>query len=151
MILLSLASLSIGGWLTLAGGNDAAPDLCLEWRRDPGLPLRGAGHESVEFEVRIRNLGRGGAFAVILAAAAGDRSLGQPSRIEPGPAAGAYIDRSVRLRLPPDLDQLCLTARLQTLQIDDPRDPRQADNRICRRIDSIPVPSAAIRRPPPQR
>lgn len=129
-----LAALAAAAWLFLADCSRPAPDLCVEWKGVNRLPIHGTQGEIVELHLRIHNIGSADAFALVLLASF--EAPGLPARIEPGPAAGHFIDRSLELEPSPTIEEVCLFARLQTLQRDDPRDPRPADNRICRRLEA---------------
>jgi hypothetical protein len=122
-----------------------APDLHLEWvaengdkerpRNDlgPTPPIEGHAGQTVRLKYRIRNVGSTDAFAVIVRVQTGLGNGERPMRIQPGPAAGKAIERTIDVALAVGLAEVCVGAVLQTIRADDPRDPFTEDNRICRR------------------
>jgi len=122
---------------------DAPPDLRLEWLiggrpTTTAEPVSGRAGETLRLPYQLRNVGGSRAFAVEITAYTTLGSLGRPERVEPGPRAGEEMPRWLDLPLARGMRQVCLVARLQTLNEDDPRDPNPADNRLCRtvRVDS---------------
>lgn len=117
------------------------PDLRLEWRVDGASDsaaapaVRGREGETVEVSYRLRNVGGSDAFAVVLEARTALGPVGRPVRLQPGPAAGAAADRTHRLAIAAGMRELCIDARLQTLEPDHPGDPSNHDNRICRPVE----------------
>lgn len=123
-------------------GADSPPDLRLEWLIDgaaangPAPALRGRAGETIEIPYRLRNVGGADAFAVVLEARTALGRAGRPVRLQPGPAAGAADDRTLRLAVAAGMRELCIDARLQTLEPDQPVDPNRHDNRICRPVEA---------------
>jgi hypothetical protein len=119
------------------------PDLRLEWLAG-GAPVTGAtaavrarAGETVTVPYRLRNVGGSDAFTAILEARTALGRTGPPERLQPGPAAGSASDRSLTLAVADGMRELCLDARLQTLEPQDPGDPNPRDNRICRPVEVV--------------
>ena len=117
----------------------APPDLFLEWLVDgraviDSPDLTGRAGETVRIEYRIRNIGGTAAFAVIGQAQTALGRVGAPIRIQPGPDAGAHIDRHLDLPLARGMREICIDVQLQTLAADDPKDPDTDNNRRCRHV-----------------
>lgn len=118
------------------------PDLRLEWA--PGgpaasaEPLRGRPGETVRVDYRLRNVGGSDAFVAVVEARTALGPVGGPQRLQPGPAAGATIERRLSLALATGMRELCVDARLQTVEPEEPGDPNQRDNRICREVEIEP-------------
>jgi hypothetical protein len=129
-----------------------APDLRLEWIIGDGdkdhpqnatapapiAPIEGRAGETVRLKYRIRNVGSTDAFAVVVRVQTGLGTTARPIRIQPGPSAGSAIERTVDVALAVGLAEVCVGASLQTIRLDDPRDPFTEDNRICRRATVRP-------------
>lgn len=128
-----------------------APDLRLEWieadgdkerpqnELTPPTPIEGHAGETVRLKYRIRNVGSTDAFAVIVRVQTGLGATERPIRVQPGPSAGRAIERTVDVALAVGLAEICIGASLQTVRVDDPRDPFTEDNRICRRATVRPA------------
>lgn len=137
-----LVGLAPGRPAPAADDVDTAPaDLRLEWlvagRPAAGEagPIRGREGETVTVPYRLRNVGGADAFAVILEARTALGRSGAPERLQPGPAAGAKTDRTLRVAVATGMRELCIDARLQTVEAGGGGDPNRDDNRICRRIE----------------
>lgn len=125
---------------------DAPPDLRLEWLvhghpTTTAGPVSGRAGVTLRLAYQLRNVGGSQAFAVEISAYTTLGSLGEPQRVEPGPRAGEEMPRWLDLPLARGMREVCLIARLQTLNEDDPRDPNPADNRLCRSVRVDPDPS----------
>lgn len=133
-----------------------APDLRLEWIGDrPAQPPPAAGEstkptiemspidgragETIRLKYRIRNVGASDAFAVLIKVQSGLGVRARTTRISPGPTAGKALERTLDLPLAVGLVEVCISAVLQTVRSDDPRDPFTEDNRICRRAHVRPA------------
>jgi hypothetical protein len=118
------------------------PDLRLEWLVEGKAvtagapPVRAREGETVEIPYRLRNVGGADAFAAVLEARTALGPVGKPVRVQPGPAAGVAADRTLRLAVAAGMRELCIDARLQTLEPDQPGDPNGHDNRICRPVEA---------------
>jgi hypothetical protein len=88
----------------------------------------------VEVDYLLRNVGGAAAWAVLVSAATTLGPVGTPARLQPGPGAGEGVRRRLALALAEGQREVCVEARLQTLNADDPGDPEPADNRRCRAI-----------------
>jgi hypothetical protein len=123
-------------------GAESPPDLRLEWLVDgeavtAGAPsVRGREGATVEIPYRLRNVGGADAFAAVLEARTALGPAGRAVRLQPGPAAGAAVERVLRLAVAAGMRELCIDARLQTLEPDQPHDPNRHDNRICRPVEA---------------
>lgn len=116
------------------------PDLRLEWSsggHDPGAAeaVRGRRGETLRIPYRLRNVGGSDAFAVVVEAHTALGPVADRERLQPGPAAGAAIDRILSLALATGMRELCIDARLQTMEPEDAGDPNPQDNRICRKVE----------------
>ena len=152
-VLLTLAGVTAGPRNVAAQSlpTTTAPDLHLEWvaedadkerpRNDlvPTPPIEGHAGQTVRLKYRIRNVGSTDAFAVIVRVQTGLGNGERPMRIQPGPAAGKAIERTIDVALAVGLAEVCVGAVLQTIRADDPRDPFTEDNRICRRATVRPA------------
>lgn len=127
----------------LADGEPAPPDLRLEWQDRgrgaslEGAPVHGPAGETISIPYRLRNVGGSEAFAVILDARTALGAVGRAIRLQPGPAAGDAVDRTLKLPLARGMRELCIDARLQTLDPGLPTDPHPEDNRICRKVEIV--------------
>ena len=118
---------------TAAGGTKAPADLRLQWA-DNGSALDGKAGDTIDVRFALRNVGGSDAFAVILKTHTTLGPYGQSARLQPGPRAGESLDRRVSLPLATGMKELCVEASLQTVALDEPRDPNLGDNRICRAV-----------------
>lgn len=118
---------------------EAPPNLRLEWLEDgrpttETEPIGGETGETLRLPYQVRNIGGNRAYAVLLKAYTTLGPLGKPERLQPGPRAGEELLRWVDLPVSRGTREICLEARLQTLDADDPQDPDPSDNRLCRRV-----------------
>lgn len=126
---------------TASAASARPPDLRLEWSvagRVTGAtaePVRGRRGETVDVSYRLRNVGGTDAFAAILEARTALGPAADRERLQPGPAAGAAIDRTLALALATGMRELCIDARLQTVEPEDAGDANPRDNRICRKVE----------------
>lgn len=106
------------------------PDLRVAWS-DGAKELEGEAGITVPIGYAIRNVGGRDAFAVVVRVFT---ALGPvaPIRLQPGPAAGAALERQGTVSLAIGMRELCIDVTLQNVNIEDPPDPNLADNRICR-------------------
>jgi hypothetical protein len=116
-----------------SGPPDPSADLRLEWR-DPASAVDGVAGSTVELPYRLRNVGGRDAFAVVLKTHTSLGAPQQPERVQPGPKAGATMERTISLPLATGMREVCVEAMLQTLAADEPTDPTLKDNRICRPV-----------------
>ena len=114
-------------------GAENAPDLLLRWMAPAG-PVRGVAGTAVELHYELTNAGGGVAFAVIVRAQTTVGEIGQPARLQPGPAAGAAIRRKVAFSLVRGMREICVDAVLQNRGGEDPPETNVANNRVCRAI-----------------
>jgi hypothetical protein len=121
-----------------AGG---APDLALRWTGG-GAAVRGAHGTTADLRFELANAGTAPAFAVIVKAQTTVGPVGQPVRLQPGPAAGATMQRSVTFALVRGMREICIDAVLQRRGDGDPPDPNPENNRICRAIAVDPQPTS---------
>jgi hypothetical protein len=133
--------------LTVTSLAEAPADLRLQWMTLPATPLRGAAGETVEIRYSLRNVGGTAAFAAIVKAQTSLGALGQPVRVQPGPGAGASVDRKLSVALANGMRELCLDALLQQKSETDPPDPNLKDNRICRTVEIVTPPTARASEP----
>jgi hypothetical protein len=118
-----------------------APDLLLRWTT-PGGPVRGVAGTAVELHYELTNAGGDPAFAVIVRAQTTIGEIGQPARLQPGPAAGAAIRRKVAFSLVRGMREICVDAVLQNRGGEDPPETNIANNRVCRAI-TVESPSSS--------
>jgi hypothetical protein len=129
-VILSLAAATL-----LAG--DAAPDLRLRWK-EPSVPIHGRTGTKVDLAYELTNIGASGAFAVIVKAQTSLGPIGAPARIQPGPDAGATLQRKVSFVLARGMREICVDAVLQLRSGSDPPEPNLANNRVCRPLTVDP-------------
>lgn len=138
----ALAAGAVAPARAAAAGAGSPPDLRLEWlvggapATSGAPPVRAREGETVEIPYRLRNVGGADAFAAVLEARTALGPAGRPVRLQPGPAAGAAADRTLRLAVAAGMRELCIDVRLQTLEPDQPGDPNGHDNRICRPVEA---------------
>lgn len=128
----------------------APPDLHLEWL-EGGVPTRdapgldGETGQTLTLRYQVRNVGGSDAFALVLTESTSLGRLSGPSRVQPGPAAGAALARTLRLALAPGIREVCVQATLQTERLADPEDPNPENNVLCRRVRVRPAKSVEDR------
>jgi hypothetical protein len=132
------------GWLALSSlgvipveAADAPPDLRLRWI-PAASPVRGSVGETAELQYELSNAGGSPAFAVIVRVQTTVGPVGQPVRLQPGPAAGASMSRKVTLALVQGMREICIDAALQNRGGSDPPEANLENNRICRAISIAP-------------
>ncbi|MEM7049954.1 MAG: hypothetical protein AAF604_09845 [Acidobacteriota bacterium] len=124
--------------VAIADGNPP-PDLRLEWRlgdrtsrRAPAV--QGRPGEVVTLPYVLRNVGGQAAHGVVIEAFTQLGPVGASKRLRPGPRPGQEVARRLDLPLARGVREVCIVVRLQTLEIEDPRDPHPDDNRLCRPV-----------------
>jgi|GEM_PF-5339133 len=115
------------------------PDLRLEWLIDgrrgrTADAVRGSAGEVVRLDFVLFNVGGSPAFAALLSATTTLGPLPASQRLQPGPAPGQSVRRSLRLPLAAGVRQVCVQVRLQTAHAADPGDPNPDDNLLCRDV-----------------
>jgi len=131
----------LGTWICSETAAEAPPpDLYLEWivggrAVSDGPPLEGFAGQTVVLDYRIGNAGGRDAFAVIISAHTALGRVAPPNRVQPGPKAGARLDRTLTVALAEGMRELCLEIQLQNLSAEDPGDPEPKNNRRCRRVE----------------
>lgn len=121
----------------------APPDIRLEWVGGAAAVDAEAG-ATVELRYLVRNTGGSEAFAVVLRSFSSLGPLGDPVRIQPGPAAGASVGRKLSFAAAGGIREVCVEASLQNRNRDDPLDPTPSDNRICRVVRVKPRQTASL-------
>lgn len=116
---------------------EAPPDLRLRWK-DSSSPVRGPAGAKIDLAYELTNIGGSPAFAVIVKAHTTVGPIGTPSRIQPGPAAGATMRKKVSFPLVRGMREICVDAVLQHRASSDPPEPNLENNRICRAISVDP-------------
>lgn len=117
---------------------DTAPaDLRLQWIGPP-TAVRGSAGQTVDLRFEIRNVGGRDAFATIVKAHTTLGPLNSPQRVQPGPRAGASVERKLAVPLASGMREICVEASLQHRTDGDPPDPSPKDNRICRAVNVAP-------------
>jgi hypothetical protein len=109
------------------------PDLHLLWST-AGASVSGAAGSSASLEYELTNIGGSPAFAVILKAHTTVGPVGPPLRLQPGPAAGASVQRKVTFALVRGMREICVDATLQTRGEREPPEANLQNNRICRAV-----------------
>lgn len=123
----------IASFAASAARAESPPDLRLEWIGGPTL-VRGTTGDTVDLRYRIRNLGGRDAFASVLKTLSSLGAVGEPLRIQPGPAAGRHLDGPLKIVLATGMRELCIEILLQNRTREDPADPTPGDNRACRPV-----------------
>jgi hypothetical protein len=118
--------------LLSAATTPPPPDLRVAWS-DGGKDLEGDAGATVPIGYVIRNVGGRDAFAVVIRITT---ALGPvaPVRLQPGPNAGASVERQGSVSLAVGMRELCVDVTLQNVALEDPPDPNLADNRVCRAV-----------------
>ena len=117
--------------------GDPPPDLRLRWK-EPAAPVQGRAGAKVDLAYELTNIRGSPAFAVIVKAQTTVGPIGTAARIQPGPAAGAAMQRKVSFALVRGMREVCVDAVLQHRGGGDPPDPNPQNNRICRPITIVP-------------
>jgi hypothetical protein len=130
LLLLVLAAMPIRA-------GDAPADLRLQWVGPPAA-VRGPAGSTMELRFQIRNVGGKDAFATIVKAHTTLGPLNAPARVQPGPRAGALVERKLAVALADGMREICVEASLQNRSDGDPPDPNPVDNRICRPVNVAP-------------
>src|SRR5687767_4585935 len=99
--------------VSLSTAADTPPDLRLRWTT-AGASVAGAAGTTADLQYELTNVGGSAAFAVILKAQTTVGASGQPVRLQPGPAAGASMQRKVSFALVRGMREICVDAVLQT-------------------------------------
>lgn len=119
--------------VSLSVAADTPPDLHLQWSKT-GSSVSGAAGSSAHLEYELTNVGGSGAFAVILNVYTTVGRVGPPLRLQPGPAAGASVQRKVSFALVRGMREICVDATLQTRGEREPLETNLQNNRICRAV-----------------
>ncbi len=117
--------------LALLLATASPPDVRLDWINAADV-ITGEAGKTIEMRYDVRNVGGSPAFAVVLRNVTSLGPLGEPVRVQPGPEAGAKMQRKLSFALAPGMRELCVEATLQNRNLDDPLDPTPSNNRICR-------------------
>lgn len=119
--------------LSFSVAADPPPDLRLQWTT-AGTPVSGVAGSSAELDYELTNVGGSRAFAVILNVHTTVGRVGPPLRLQPGPAAGASVQRRVSFALVRGMREICVDATLQTRGEREPLEANLQNNRICRAV-----------------
>lgn len=123
--------------VSLSSAADTPPDLRLRWTT-PGASVAGTAGITVDLQYELTNAGGSAAFAVILKAQTTVGAAGPPVRVQPGPVAGASMQRKVSFALVPGMREICVDALLQTRGRGEPPEANLENNRICRAVTVNP-------------
>ncbi len=138
-LLLPILALAAPSPAPAGEGGAPPPDLRLEWliegrrARTPDA-VHGTAGEVIRLDYVLLNVGGAPAFAVVLSATTTLGPLPASQRLQPGPAPGQSLRRSLRLPLATGVRQVCVQARLQMASAHDPGDPNPDDNLLCREV-----------------
>lgn len=124
-------------WAAAISRAERAPDLLLRWTSS-SAPVHGRAGSVVELPYELTNAGGAPAFAVILRTQTTVGPLGEPVRLQPGPAAGATVGRKVSFALVRGMREICVDVALQNRSGADAPEANLANNRICRAITVDP-------------
>jgi hypothetical protein len=119
--------------IAFAAAAESPADLRLEWVGGDAA-VSGKVGQTVELKTLLRNVGGRGAFAAVVKTHTSLGPFGDPVRVQPGPAAGASLPRTITIPLALGMRELCVEVALQNVAVDDSQDPNPRDNRICRAI-----------------